>query len=133
VPVLRATRRCVACVAAIDNYKVSRNLTKVATTCRLCHKVFCMRHLLLTCMTCNRVCKPGQQPHQADQLRQAAPPSQQNLEQVLLHAADLRKKQRLQLLQSSMTSPPQAISPQQQPSSIRFFCFFFISLHLRFV
>jgi hypothetical protein len=61
-----------------------------------------------------------------------ATPPQQTLQQVLHHAADLRKQQRAHLLQASIPSAQQhqhqqvrVTSPQQlRPTWIRFFLFF---------
>lgn len=61
---LRGTKRCSACLTLSENYKSSLNLKKSKTICRSCEKVFCMKHLLLTCSSCGGGPPPEQQGEQ---------------------------------------------------------------------
>jgi hypothetical protein len=99
-------------VNAAPSHRASLNLKKVRTTCRVCQRVVCMEHLLLTCKTCGGgelVFDPNlsipQQQRPQGLLQPAQPVRLEQPSQLLLQPSSLQN-------QYLMASPPVLVMPR---------------------
>jgi len=116
---LRGTKRCSACLTLSENYKSSLNLKKSKTICRSCEKVFCMKHLLLTCSSCGGGPPPEQQGEQLplqliETLRGHLP--RRVFQQLLLQLPRQPPHRGQQPLSQQLTSLPPHQPPIRPPS-----------------